>query len=321
MMERAERDDLERGLRNAVGTRRGPALEAALTELGWRDALGVDPPTAVSVLFELQGTYLSSSSALDDVLRWGIGLEMAPDVGIVLPELGQSHPPADLKDETLTINGLGSASLQSRGITLVIARTGGTEVATQVPTRDLTIRPVPGIDPDLGLMEVTGTLSGRGLRTEDVTEPWSSAVAVGQLAIGYELVGAARRMLEVARLHAIERVQFGQPISMFQAVRHRLAETLVAIESADAVLQTAWEDISPMVGLVAKALAGRAARTASRHCQQVLAGIGFTTEHEFHRYARRVFVLDQLLGGTRTLTRQFGTDLLTTGHLPDFAPL
>ena len=31
------------------------------------------------------------------------------------------------------------------------------------------------------------------------------------------------------------------------------------------------------------------------HCQQVLAGIGFTTEHPLHRYVRRVLVLDELL--------------------------
>ena len=55
---------------------------------------------------------------------------------------------------------------------------------------------------------------------------------------------------------------------------------------------------------MAKALAGRGARTAARHCQQVLAGIGFTTEHEFHRYVRRVIVLDQLFGTSRSLTRE-----------------
>jgi len=144
---------------------------------------------------------------------------------------------------------------------------------------------------------------------------------VAQLAMGHELVGAARTMLELARRHALERVQFGQPISGFQAVRHRLAETLVAIESADAVLSAAWEDGSPTSASVAKALAGRGARTAARHCQQVLAGIGFTTEHEFHLYARRVLVLDELFGSSRSLTRELGAELLAARRLPPFAPL
>jgi alkylation response protein AidB-like acyl-CoA dehydrogenase len=53
----------------------------------------------------------------------------------------------------------------------------------------------------------------------------------------------------------------------------------------------------------------------------VLAGIGFTTEHEFHRYVRRVLVLDALFGGSRTLTRELGAELLTNQRLPALVPL
>ena len=81
----------------------------------------------------------------------------------------------------------------------------------------------------------------------------------------------------------------------FQAVRHRLADTLVAIEAADAGWVQLGRGVAPAAAM-AKALAGRGARTAARHCQQVLAGIGFTTEHDFHHYLRRVLVLDQLFG-------------------------
>ena len=70
-----------------------------------------------------------------------------------------------------------------------------------------------------------------------------------------------------------------------------------------------------------KALAGRGARTTARHCQQVLAGIGFTTEHPLHRYVRRILVLEQLLGATRTLTRDLGNELLRTRQLPAPLPL
>ena len=113
----------------------------------------------------------------------------------------------------------------------------------------------------------------------------------------------------------------GIPISQFQAVRHRLAEALIAIETAQAALGAAWDDRSPTTAAMAKALAGRGARTATRHCQQVLAGIGFTTEHPFHGYVRRVLVLDEVLGSARTLTRKLGDDLLRTGQLPALLPL
>ena len=72
---------------------------------------------------------------------------------------------------------------------------------------------------------------------------------------------------------------------------------------------------------IAKALAGRGARTAARHCQQVLAGIGFTTEHPLHLYIKRVFVLDELFGASRVLTRELGEHLLRTRKLPPLLPL
>jgi alkylation response protein AidB-like acyl-CoA dehydrogenase len=177
------------------------------------------------------------------------------------------------------------------------------------------------MDPELGLVEVTGTLHGVSARQVLAPSAWPSALALCQLAVGHELLGASRKMLELARQHAVARTQFDQVIGKFQAVRHRLAETLVAVEAADAMLGAGWEDGSPTTAAVAKALAGRAARTAARHCQQVLAGIGFTTEHEFHRYVRRILVLDALFGGSRNLTRELGAELLTSQRLPALVPL
>lgn len=128
-------------------------------------------------------------------------------------------------------------------------------------------------------------------------------------------------MLELAREHALARVQFGRPIATFQAVRHRLAEALVAIEAAAAMLDAAWPDHEPRTAGMAKATAGRAARVTARHGQQVLAGIGFTTEHPFHRHLRRILVLEQLLGGTHSLTRELGREILARRQLPALLPL
>jgi len=72
---------------------------------------------------------------------------------------------------------------------------------------------------------------------------------------------------------------------------------------------------------MAKAVAGRSARTVARHSQQVLAGIGFTTEHPFHTYLRRVLVLDQLLGSARTLTTSLGATVIDHRELPPLLAL
>jgi alkylation response protein AidB-like acyl-CoA dehydrogenase len=95
----------------------------------------------------------------------------------------------------------------------------------------------------------------------------------------------------------------------------------VALEAAAALLDAAWEDLSPVTAAMAKAFAGRSVRTVGRHCQQVLAGIGFTTEHPLHRSVRRSIVLDQLLGAGSRLTRSLGTDVLSSLTLPPAFPL
>jgi hypothetical protein len=140
-------------------------------------------------------------------------------------------------------------------------------------------------------------------------------------AVGWWLVGTARAMLAAARQHSLDRVQFGRPIASFQAVRHRLAETLVAIEGAEATLILPGTDNPDLTALLAKAAAGKAALTAARHCQQVLGGIGFTAEHDLHHHVKRALVLDGLLGSSRELTRKAGAGLRARGSAPRLANL
>src|SRR6185437_7916684 len=230
-------------------------------------------------------------------------------------------PPGRIDDDgRCVVRGLGTDAFGRSGSALVVATTTAGITAITVATEALERRPVRGLDPALGLFEVTGAFDV-GPMTERQPADWGSAVAVGQLALGSEAVGASRAMLELARVHALDRIQFGRPIATFQAVRHRLAEALVAVEAAAAMVDAAWEDPSPVTAGMAKAFAGRSARSAARHCQQVLAGIGFTTEHPLHLFIKRTIVLDQLLGAGSLLTRQLGTGILDSGALPPTFPL
>ena len=170
------------------------------------------------------------------------------------------------------------------------------------------------------LFELQGRLGADSTAIDAVVGGRPDA-SLAHLALAHQLVGASRAMLQLARDHAMDRVQFDQPIARFQAVRHRLADALVAIEAADAAIGDAWEDGSPLAAAVAKAVAGRSARLVVKHCQQVLAGIGFTTEHPFHRYMRRALELDQFLGDSKFLTRTMGEELLRTRQLPPMLPL
>jgi len=163
------------------------------------------------------------------------------------------------------------------------------------------------------------TLGGLPLRRVDEGDPVRLVDA--RRALGWWLVGSARAMLALARQHALDRVQFGRPIAGFQAVRHRLAETLVAIEGAEATLSLPGEDNPDLTALLAKAAAGKAALTAAKNCQQVLGGIGFTAEHDLHHHVKRVLVLDGLLGSSRELTRKAGAGLRARGSVPRLVKL
>nr|WP_153409828.1 acyl-CoA dehydrogenase family protein [Nocardia macrotermitis] len=143
-------------------------------------------------------------------------------------------------------------------------------------------------------------------------------LSAGRRALAWWLIGSGRTMLALARQHALDRKQFGKPVASFQAIRHRLAETLVALEGAEATLSTADDEFG---ALLAKAAAGRAALLAAKHCQQTLGGIGFTAEHDLQGHIRRVLVLDGLLGSTRELTREAGARIRTAGAAPRLAQL
>jgi alkylation response protein AidB-like acyl-CoA dehydrogenase len=328
-MEATERALFEAGVRRATETADGVALNEALDDLGWRDALEADRPTAVSVLFESQGAATASSAAFDWLLASVLGVDAparAPGGGaagggaVVLPPLRRCEPPGRVDGDWCVVEGLGTAALDRSDTALVVARTPDGVVTFAVDLGLLTRRPVQGLDPALGLFEVMGEFETAWAAQPQAAD-WPATVAVGQLALGHELVGAGRTMLQLARTHALERQQFGRPIGSFQAVRHRLAESLVALEAAAALLDAAWEDPSPVTAAMAKAFAGRSTRSVARHCQQVLAGIGFTTEHPLHCSVRRVIVLDQLLGAGSVLTRTLGNDILASARLPSAFPL
>jgi alkylation response protein AidB-like acyl-CoA dehydrogenase len=318
-MEAAERELFVRGVRRAARASNTDALEAALHELGWRDALAADPRTAVSVLFECQGAANVTSSALDVLLAAAIAPDHA-DAVVVLPPLRQGGTPGHFRGDRCHIEGLGTAALARSETAIVVIGHGEGATAVAVATRLLERRPVHGIDPALGLMEVSGDVPAASVPGGEPVD-LAAALMLGRLALGHELVGAERAMLELARAHALERVQFGRPIGTFQAIRHRLADSFVAVEAAAALLDAAWDEPSPVTAGMAKAFAGRSARTVARHCQQVLAGIGFTTEHPLHRFVRRTLVLDQLLAAGSVLTHQLGTDILESGSLPPAFPL
>jgi len=320
-MDAAERELYTQSVRAAVAAAQSSDLDATLSALGWHDALGADRRSAVAAVFEACGE-LGGRGPLDDVLGAELRPQQATDgVAVLLPELGQADPPAARHGDQLVVRGLVRAEVARTGTVLVTARHPGGVELHAVATTDLDVGPALALEPSLGWAEVAGMASAGSPLVADAAGDWERAVALGRLALAHELVGAGRRLLELARVHALDRVQFGRPIAGFQAVRHRLADGLVATEAAAAAVDAAWDLATPEAAGSAKAVAGATARQVGRHAQQVLAGMGFTAEHPLPAVVKRTLVLDQELGSAATLTREIGAELVAGRALPQPLPL
>ncbi|EUA35939.1 acyl-CoA dehydrogenase, N-terminal domain protein [Mycobacterium avium subsp. avium 2285 (R)] len=112
------------------------------------------------------------------------------------------------------------------------------------------------------------------------------------LAVAADSVGVAARALAMSVEWAAQRQQFGRPIGSFQAISHRCADMLVALEGArsqvlgavESELDTATGDVAAEV---AAASAFDAAVKATEATVQIHGGIGFTWEHPAHLLLRR----------------------------------
>ena len=196
---------------------------------------------------------------------------------------------------------------------VLVVATDGTATASKGGTAFRVCRPVRGVDPSLAAVEIAIDRSADAVLEVDDAP---ALVAVGRVALGTILLGACRRMLDVSVAHSIERRQFGRPIGSFQAVKHHLADVYVAIEAAQAAVDEAWLTSDPREAELAKALAGQASAVTSRWALQVLGAMGFTWEHELHRYTRRTMVLDLVLGSAREIGLAVGARLLRECSAP-----
>src|SRR5262249_30865815 len=146
--------------------------------------------------------------------------------------------------------------------------------------------PVAAVDPALGLVALDKIPESPRSRVtgEAARRAWQSGLASGRFALAHQLVGASSALLQLATEYALSRSQFGVKIGTFQAVRHRLADVRVAVDAAAAATVAAGTAPGCTSAALAKALAGRAAALAGKNCLQVFGGIGFSSEHTFHRY-------------------------------------
>ncbi|QRG04643.1 acyl-CoA/acyl-ACP dehydrogenase [Xanthobacter dioxanivorans] len=108
-----------------------------------------------------------------------------------------------------------------------------------------------------------------------------------------QMAGALEKVLELSVRYAGERVQFGRPIGRFQAVQQNLAmlagQAAVADGAAGLAINALAGTLDVLPIAIGKARAGEAASIACAITHQVHGAIGFTHEHELHRFTRRLW--------------------------------
>jgi len=109
-------------------------------------------------------------------------------------------------------------------------------------------------------------------------------------------LGSARRALEVAAEYATKRVQFKQPIAMFEGVSFKLAEMYAALDAARQVIYRTAKMVEAGVpaqreSAVTKLFVAEAVWRIVDHAMQVLGGIGYTTDFPIQAIFRNARLL------------------------------
>jgi alkylation response protein AidB-like acyl-CoA dehydrogenase len=166
---------------------------------------------------------------------------------------------------------------------------------TWTPTMDQTIR----------LARVTADTSSATRIAADATSARARAALVGAVGVAALQTGLAHRALAMTVAHSRERVQFGRPIGSFQALKHRMADMLVEVETSRSASWAAsyavatGADDAAVLAHVAKAWCGDAAAHIAAETVQMHGGIAITWEHDAQLVLKRAHALGQLFGSAR----------------------
>lgn len=193
---------------------------------------------------------------------------------------------------------------------LLAARDADREpVLLAIPARALEVTPLQTID---------ATLRSARVRAEAVALPAEACLMHGgdlgrvleyardqaAMALAAEQIGVAQQCLDLTLAYTSQRMQFGRSIASFQAVKHRCARMLVAVELARSAVYgaaaradsdiaahaVAWHAAQALVA------ATDAAQCCSREAIQLHGGVGYTWEYDPQLYFKRAQAASQRLG-------------------------
>ncbi|SJZ56445.1 acyl-CoA dehydrogenase [Enhydrobacter aerosaccus] len=200
----------------------------------------------------------------------------------------------------------------------VAATTEGPKVAV-VPAANATVTETPShagepygtVSFDKAVCEFVGASPADGER----------AYALAALVRAMQMAGAADKVLGTAVEYCKQRVQFGRPISTFQAIQQMLAElasyVAATIAAAEAAARDADEggfaDGGSFSIAAAKSQTSDFAQRIAAIAHQSMGAMGFTHEHILHHYTRRLWVWRRDFGSETFWGEKIGSAFAKAG--------
>lgn len=119
-------------------------------------------------------------------------------------------------------------------------------------------------------------------------------------------VGTAAQCLDMTVAYSKQRSQFGRTIGSFQALKHRMADMHVMLETArttsyaaawaESTLDAGWSELA----MIAKTVSSDALNHIAGEAIQLHGGIAITWEHDAHLIFKRASATSQLFGTAAT---------------------
>jgi alkylation response protein AidB-like acyl-CoA dehydrogenase len=210
---------------------------------------------------------------------------------------------AERDGDALVLRGASKHVLDGHTATWIIVSTGDDLALVRGDAPGLTRRATATMDATRRSAELHfDGVRARSLGTHDAHATLATALDRARVLLAAEQVGGAERCLEMSVDYAKTRQQFGRPIGSFQAIKHKLADVFVRVESArSAAYYAAWVAATRPAELataaaMAKASASEAYFLAASESIQVHGGIGFTWEHDAHLLFKRARASEALFG-------------------------
>jgi alkylation response protein AidB-like acyl-CoA dehydrogenase len=249
---------------------------------------------------------LPRAAAGDLILSFAIteeaGTEEADAIGTRAEKRGSEYrlsgtklfvPDGQSADKIVVAARTGGAGEGGVSLLVVDREAAGVEV-TPLESMDLTRR-LAEIRFDGAPAELLGA-EGRGWDT------WEWVRDRALVALSADAVGGSEKVLEDSVAYAKERIQFGKPIGVHQAIKHKCADMLIEVESSKSITYyAAWavsEDLDE--ARLAAAMAKAYTSDAYRHCSaeniQIHGGVGFTWEYDCHYYFKRAKAVEVTYG-------------------------